>query len=432
MGVIDNINELVRYGARLSTMKDRVLQKSIASSAKDSIFQFPCLVSKSTTLEMATAATRLAERNYASFVQIVMSQIANVDINVDPTPVHFLRRMHNNMKLENATDEDLRIITERIETEPVVVAYNNLKNVAMVFEYGNDNLKAKELYKLNLEQSREFLSEYDLQPFIEADIRPDSQINRMDILDATARNAMNRSSRDVQALAVNINKNLKAPTISINDAKKQNDSQPFAITIRLNVINEKNEFVQYWDLVVGVKAIMHLIDADEVIENVVRVVQNRGALFNFIRWTTGEISLVRDLILHLDDIKFDMRNRAKGYSAWFPTLKRMKDQKFTVSDFNAKKLIPNSTLIISSSDADILEQKYGIVVKDTVIARRIVKNLFLMAFMVLDDRTQTMDIMYDHSDSFETYALETVQREISMNSNRLANEIGRMIGTSSR
>ena len=55
-----------------------------------------------------------------------------------------------------------------------------------------------------------------------------------------------------------------------------------------------------------------------------------------------------------------------------------------------------------------------------------------MAFMVLDDRTQTMDIMYDHSDSFETYALETVQREISMNSNRLANEIGRMIGTSSR
>ena len=134
----------------------------------------------------------------------------------------------------------------------------------------------------------------------------------------------------------------------------------------------------------------------------------------------------------MDDIKFDMRNRAKGYSAWFPTLKRMKDQKFTVSDFNAKKLIPNSTLIISSSDADILEQKYGIVVKDTVIARRIVKNLFLMAFMVLDDRTQTMDIMYDHSDSFETYALETVQREISMNSNRLANEIGRMIGTSSR
>ena len=59
-------------------------------------------------------------------------------------------------------------------------------------------------------------------------------------------------------------------------------------------------------------------------------------------------------------------------------------------------------------------------------------NLFLMAFIILDDRTQTMDILYDHSDTFETYALETVQREISMNSNRLANEIGRMIGTSSR
>lgn len=432
MGVIENINELVRYGARLSTMKDRVLQKSIASSAKDSVFQFPCLVSKSTTLEMATAATRLAERNYASFVQIVMSQIANVDISVDPTPAHFLRKMRNDMRLESATDDTVRLITERVETEPVVVAYNNLKNVAMVFEFGDAGLKAKDLYQLNLEQSREFLSEFDLTPFMEADIRQDGTVDRMDLLNAQARNAMNKASRDRQTIASAIGRNMKAPTISTNDAKKVNDVQPYAITIRLNVVNEKNEFVQYWDLVIGVKSIMHLLDSDEVIDNIVRVVQNRGAMFNFIRWTTGEISLVKDILLHLDDIKFDMRNRAKGYSAWFPTLKRMKDQKFTISDFNAKKFVPNSTLIIGSADADILESKYGISVKDPVIAKRIVDNLFLMAFIILDDRTQTMDILYDHSDTFETYALETVQREISMNSNRLANEIGRMIGTSSR
>ena len=59
--------------------------------------------------------------------------------------------------------------------------------------------------------------------------------------------------------------------------------------------------------------------------------------------------------------------------------------------------------------------------------KKIVK--LLMTFIILDEGSQTMDILYQDSSSFETYALETIQREVSLNSNRLANEIGRMIST---
>ena len=54
-------------------------------------------------------------------------------------------------------------------------------------------------------------------------------------------------------------------------------------------------------------------------------------------------------------------------------------------------------------------------------------GLFLVAFVIIDDTTGTIDILYDGSDSFQTYALETLERENSMNSNKLGREIGRMI-----
>ena len=134
-------------------------------------------------------------------------------------------------------------------------------------------------------------------------------------------------------------------------------------------------------------------------------------------------------LLHIDDLKFDINNRAKGYSAWFPTLKRLKDRKISFKNFRANQLIPNSSLVISSYEVTTLEKDYGIVIKDVGIAKRLINNLFLMTLVIIDEASQTLDILYQDSSSFETYALETLKREVSLNSNRLANEIGRMIGS---
>lgn len=426
--MIDDIMQIVRMGSKASFFKDKYLtHKSVASAARDSVFQFGCLITKNVSMEMAVATTRLLDRNYASFVQIMLSQIANVDISIDPTPIHFLKRMHQNMKLESVSDDD-RLIKERIYNGETVIALNESKNIGFIFEGCNDKSKIFNIKKVNASQLRPWLSDFDLQPFFEANMNDETgEITSAMIADAQLKRNEN--------IAKNIDLRTKvaskgsAPKLTIQDVKKTNDLAPYAIEIRLNVINEKNEFVEYWNLVVGVKTILHLIDPDEIVENISKAIQNRNPIFRFVQWTTGEISLFKDLILHLDDIKFDERNRSKGYSSWFPTLKRMKNKKLSFRDFSVNRLVPNSTLVISSSEVDELERKYGILIKDTVMAKRLVDNLFLMAFVILDEGTQTMDIMYDHSNTFETYALETVQREVSLSSNKLANEIGRMISS---
>ena len=424
--MIDDIMQIVRMGSKASFFKDKYLtHKSVASAARDSVFQFGCLITKNVSMEMAVATTRLLDRNYASFVQIMLSQIANVDISIDPTPIHFLKRMHQNMKLESVSDDD-RLIKERIYNGETVIALNESKNIGFIFEGCNDKSKIFNIKKVNASQLRPWLSDFDLQPFFEADMNDETgEITSAMIADAR----LKRNSNIMSDMGVRTRITSKGPTLTNQDVKKTNDLAPYAIEIRLNVINEKNEFVEYWNLVVGVKTILHLIDPDEIVENISKAIQNRNPIFRFVQWTTGEISLFKDLILHLDDIKFDERNRSKGYSSWFPTLKRMKNKKLSFRDFSVNRLVPNSTLVISSSEVDELERKYGILIKDTVMAKRLVDNLFLMAFVILDEGTQTMDIMYDHSNTFETYALETVQREVSLSSNKLANEIGRMISS---
>lgn len=423
MEIFKDLLTLYRWGAKAGALKEDLSKKSIASAARDSILQFPCLISDSVPVNMANATAKYLDRAYADYVRIAISMISNVDISVDATPSQFLRKIHQNMKLESV-EEDGRIIKEHFYDGDLCLMINDIKGIAFAFESYNGN-KTTNLYKLNIESCREWLKDYDLLPFTEAD-----DLKQSDILNGILQNAAKNAEMDREKHAQILSKDQKVPQLlNDRDVKKANDVQPYAIQIRLSTINENNEFVGYWDLVIGVKTILHLIRSDEIVDNIARSIANRSVMFNFIRWTTGEISFIKDLLLHLDDLKFDVNNRAKGYSAWFPTLKRLKDRKVSFKNFRANQLIPNSSLVISSYEVNLLEEKYGIIIKDVGIAKRLINNLFLMTLVILDDASLTMDILYQDSTSFETYALETIQREVSLNSNRLANEIGRMISS---
>lgn len=422
---LDDIQTAARMGSRAAQFRDGVMKKSIAASAEDSIFQFPALVSNVCPVNMAVGITKLLDRTYASFVLMVLSQIANVDISLYRTPVQFLKSVHQNMRLENASEdeEDLESVFENFYDGKAAIAVNHHRHIAVVFE--GVRPEKTNVKRLNYEATKEFLSGYDLNSVT----MTEAPISREDMVNSVLDNAAKRTLRDDISLRQKISSGHSAPTLMDRDVKKANDMQPYALQVRMNVINENNEFVEYWDVVVGVKTVLHLIKSDEIIENIVRVVQNRGVLFNMIRWTTGEISFIKDLLLHIDDIKFDEANRAKGYSAWFPTLKRLKDKKLTVRDFKVNQVVPNASLVISSADVDVLEQRYGINVKDTAIATKLMDKLFLMTFVILDDATQTIDIMYNvpKGRTFETYAMETLEREVSLSSNNLSKEIGRII-----
>ena len=109
------------------------------------------------------------------------------------------------------------------------------------------------------------------------------------------------------------------------------------------------------------------------------------------------------------------------------SLKRLRNKRVAANLYGIHKLVPNNTFIITTYEVDEVRKLTGMNLRDVSVAKRVMEKLFTIAFIIVDDGTETVDILYDSRGDYQTYSLETLEREVSMNSNRLGKEIGRMI-----
>ena len=440
MGIIENITGLMRKGPQLASKMDamKINTKSVARGANDSTFQYSCLVSDTIPVDRTAAFVRLIERTYASFTQSWLSLHPMIDITMNQNPIQYLKQFHQNVKLEKAI-EDLSVKDEYVQEymEGVYngeyVLYTDKDNTfGVLFNVADSGTRA--MCESHKEYLKEHLAEFDLHPVVgsaslfEEDVEEDVAASSADMTRALVNSRIQKAERDERKDMLMQTDKVKAPQLLERDVKKLNDMVPFGIQVRLLAVNDKGQFVQYLDFIVGVKAVLHLIKSDEMVENIIRSLQNKNVFFKFLKWTSGEISLFKNIVLDLDNLRFDASARQNGRHTGFARLRRMKDKKI---GFHAGTvphgIIPNSTIIISSFEADYIQSKVGADLRDPKIATKIIEDLFLMTFVIVDDATSTFEVLYDGSSSYQTYSLETVEREVSMNSNKLGKEIGRMI-----
>ena len=437
MGMIDDITNLMRKGPELASQLDAVKlnTKSIARGSNDATFQFPVLVSDTIPIDMASTIARTMEKTYVGFTQHWLSLNPTIDITLDRNILQYLKKFHQNVTVESVMSElmvkenEVSEYMEKVEDDEYVLFTNKDQTFGVLFN------KADRPTMTMLESHREFLNEFlsdfDLTKFPhvgDSMITEAEEVNAGDIASAIIANRMREQEQETNDRNIKNTNMMKAPQLSDRDVKKANDMMPYALQVRLMAVNDKKEFVQFIDFVLGVKTILHPIKSDDVVENIERVMQNRSPMFKFLRWTTGEISLFKNLILNLNDVKADAMNRAAGKSPWFSKLKRLKDHKIGVHDFTVPHaIIPNTTLVITSYEADYLRNHFAIDVANSKMARKLVESLFLMAFIIVDEGAGTVDILYDGSSNYQTYSLETLEREVSLSSNKLGREIGRMI-----
>ena len=453
MGLVQDITSLMRKGPEMAAQVNSIKlnNKSIARGAKDSTFQFPCLVVDSAPIDMANTVARTLDQVYASFTQTWLSMNSMFDITIDPTPLSYLRKLHQNLKLESTVDdlivpdEDVDKYMEKVYDGSYRLYMNQDQTYGVVFNVANKT--TREMLESHKGMLKEYMSEFDLVPFeaMEADNSnkntdinkaifgddeaPNPQMNNAhDLASAVVQGQITKSQREQRDITLRQSDRGRAPQLLERDIKKSNDMMPYGIQVRLIAVNDKKEFVQYVDFIVGVKTILHSVTSDDMIENIARTLQNKSLAFKLLKWTTGEISLFKDIIFNINDMKTDAINKSNGKSPFFSTLKRLKDKKIGIKNFTTPHaLIPNATIVITSYEADYLENKFGIKIRDEKIAMKLIKSLFLMSFIILDEGTNTISVLYDGDNYYQTYALETLERENSLNSNKLGREIGRMI-----
>lgn len=439
MGTVSTILEALRKGPEaLSALNSSTMQqKSVARGAKDSTLQFPLLISDTIPVDMATVVARTMERVYAGFVQTWLSVNQTMDLSIDPTPMSYLKKFHQNIKLESVIEEitkekeatpfDIGSYMESIYSGEYKLYMNKDKTYGLLFNGTDKNSRAiMESHKAELEA---YLSDFDLTPVTPFNEADSDYSTAGDLANALINNTIADRQKNLELLNAKITSVKQAPVLLDRDVKKSNDMMPFALQVRLVGVNADKQFVQYIDFIVGIKTVMHLIKSDDMSDQLMNSLKNRNIMFKFLRWTSGEISLFKNIILNLDDLKMDATaTRKSSRSPWFGKLKRLKENRFRVRNLSIPTfLVPNSTIVISQYEVDLVKNKIGMDLRDPSIANRIVNDLFLMAFIIIDDGSNTIDILYDHSSDYETYTLETLQREVSITSNKLGREIGRML-----
>ena len=419
----NDIMNLIRKGPELVSQANSVKfnTKSIARGAKDATFQFPCLISKTVPNDTANTIARTLDKVYATFTQTWISMNSMFDVTIDPTPLAYLKRIHQNLSIESVSEvEDMSRYMEAVYDGSYRLYMSNDMSYGIFINSADTTNLGKEHRDL----LREYMADFNLKP-IESIY---SEASENDIVRSTVNSMIRSNEADRNTNTVKLSANGRAPKLTDREVKRSNEMLPYGIEVRLIALNENKEFVQYIDVIIGVKTIIHPIDSDDMIENIVRAVNNQNIVFKFLKWTTGEISLIKDIILNLNDLKADATALSRGKSPFFNTLKRLKGKRFGVSNFTVPHMIvPNSTMVITNEEVEYIRDNFAIDLKDERMAIKLISTLFLMGLVIVDEAAGTLYAMYDGDKSFQLFSIDVLERENNLIRQNLGKEIGRMI-----
>lgn len=422
--ITDDIKAILRQVATGGNIINKMRPKSFAKGANEQTFQFPCLVSASAPVNMAATMVRNLDPVYASFVQIYLSSNGIIDLNYIKNPRQFIAQYQSQFNLESTEEYDEEIsefeeaYSDFIQSGCDMYATPDNK-VVLLFTEG---VATKQIVD-NMKSGLKTISDiYNTKPIA---VYEASDNLKRDILDEYLAQADARSNKAM----VDATSQVSGPRLNERDVKKINDMKPYVLELKLLATKGETALAQYVTYDVGVKTTLHLGKSDVMIQNIVYVLKNKSAMFNFIRWTTGELSLLKDIILNLNDIHFNIANKYDKTGKFITALKRMKKKPVKVTTAGLSKVVPFATMVITSYEYNIILNEYGFDLKNVTFANKVMSELYLMAFVIMDEGSQTIDILFDGSTTgFQTYSLELLEKETTLNSNKLGKELTRMLG----
>ena len=207
-------------------------------------------------------------------------------------------------------------------------------------------------------------------------------------------------------------KNFFKDVLVDNDVRKANELVPTLLHIRLKV-KSNGEVKDAVDFIIGIKAIMHPIKSEEFVTNIVEACNNNDRVFNFLRWTSGEISFFKDFLFSIKSVKNDVKRINGGYSTWWNALKRRRQlSKITnVVSYTNNNVLPNSTLVISIDEANYIKSNYGFDLFKPVFVDRIMKELFLLGFVIVDESSQVAHFKFDGQKNYQSVSFSGLEKE---------------------
>lgn len=203
-----------------------------------------------------------------------------------------------------------------------------------------------------------------------------------------------------------------------SDVKKANEMQPTLMLVQFYVNDKDRDLNVAQQFVCGVKSKLYAVGSDEILNKIITKNVDSDILLKLVKVSTREISFVKDFLLGLDEARLDAlsKSRKGSGSRIFKALERRaikgKIRRSLRMENSAKAI---SSLIISSEEAEELKKYENIDIYQPRTIVPIMEKLNLLYFAVVDTTAESVDIITDGENEYETYSFTNLERESSDN-----------------
>lgn len=453
----DHAKKYFEYSKNTARSKfNSSISRNIATAAKGLTAVFPVIVTEATPLDQAVMISKAVERKAVAMLQMLFA--AN-QITCANNAYDYLNKFHNNI--------DDSLDWSKANVDDVINATNDMENIISA----NENANIRNLIEINIKRGIEAVQEdikMNCNHYLSENINPNSVnnyivrnvLNDIQVISegkvtpsnggvpkqtgsattstsssstatSTSSSRTSKPTRHTSGSPVRIQRgnsvsdimsNLKSSYDVLNkmviksDIEKANEAVP-----SLMIINFKSRYGERTTLstaVVGVKAMIHYVSSEDMINKVMLKNSDRNGLFNFIRATTREISFFKDFLFAVDRAKVDALSKAgKGStsSIWKLLELRANESK------RRKSLLKNdatcsaiATIVITKAEVELIKKYHRIDLSKAGTLKSIMRGYSIMCAAIIDDAIEKVDFLWDDgSQGFETYSFSSLEREES-------------------
>ena len=176
---------------------------------------------------------------------------------------------------------------------------------------------------------------------------------------------------------------------------------------------------------IGIKGIPHHIPIDELVYVLSSFLKPRSdtMVTRFIRWRSGEIRGLHNLLFRYDEIKRDAEfdRRVGSSNSWLKVLRsRANNRKVNLlanffakmlgKNTSTKEILPNCTFLLTLADVDTLENETGInIFQNPTYAKKLLDDSMGLGLGVLDEVHDVIHILYSGYDKFASFPIKQLK-----------------------
>ena len=477
---LGSLTALAMHGA--GSTKDRpYLKGSISNYSRDLIMTFPMLCDNTLPPSTASMLSRANERNIVTMLELLF---ASAQFRSKGGGVEVLGSIHKNINANMSIDDYIETLDKFVATHenvsatamnadirraieemciglklpqksyPVesfserslndytvfnIVGNSVVRENVILKEADIDDLHGEDLKdELNREKLRQARDQRISSYGPKNDPLSDAQIKNYN---AQTRRTNQQYDQDSELHARRINQldnqnfssgvDFLQKQLLDTDIKKANEIAPSLMIVKYNEIDKVGDINQR-SFIAGVKSRLISTDSSDIVERIVAKNKTKLSFLNLIRATTGEIGLVKDFLLCIDQAKIDAKNAVKkGESArmWKVLENRSSKNVFNKMIRKGNDATSITTLVINQETANILKKEYDFDIEKVSNARMIIDNYNLLGIIIADESIEVAKFLYAGNSEYETQAYSFLEKETNDNSyKKVINLIGKMGG----